>query len=511
VGDGLEGKVAGAGEPMEEGLREAIGAEGVGLAGGGVEVIAEGEEGKERGGGRFPEQGKGGGEAATIGDEIPVTGEAAEALDGGEIEVAIGEQFVRWVGIVAHGPFLVVTLDGSAAEALEQAHLDFLGIQADQTIETGGKTVEGFAGQADDEVGVEVDTGLLAEEAEIILQPIEVLASGDAGADIGMEGLDADFELEGAGGEGGDFLAERFREAVGDHFEVEEEAVVPAIAEEAEDGTAGGEVEVEGAIDELEMPGAALEESVHGGEERFQGKGTDGEVEGGQAELAGEGATTGGFHVEDAMGEVVIGIELVGEGELGEVGEGGGDDAGKGGGKGRIGGRGVGRRGKQGSAQMGEGQVSFAGEGMIGEGDDLLLIGFVADLGAAEDDDEVGLEAFEEGHDLLGLADVPDIDAEADDAGLLGEDGFDDVGGVLLEIELEEGGARLKIGEIGVEVAQAEGGMNIAGIEGGEDDLGHGKGREEGGWEGDGRKGREEKDGGGGENRILIRVSEWRG
>jgi hypothetical protein len=154
TGDRLEGKVAGAGEPMEEGLREAIGAEGVGLAGGGVEVVAEGEEGEERGGGRFPEQGKGDGEAAAIGDEIPVTGEATEALDGGEIEVAIGEEFVGRVGVVSHGPFLVVALDGGAAEALEQAHLDFLGMQADQTIEASGEAVEGFAGQADDEVGV---------------------------------------------------------------------------------------------------------------------------------------------------------------------------------------------------------------------------------------------------------------------------------------------------------------------------------------------------------------------
>lgn len=473
IGHLLNGEMAGAGEPLEEGLREAIGAEGVGLAGGGEEVIAEGEEGEERGGGRFPEQGQGGAEAAAVGDEVPVTSETSEALDGGEIEVAMGEQFVGRVGVIAHGPFLVVTLDRGTAEAFEEAHLDFLGIEADQTIETGGEAFEGFAGQADDEVGVEVDAGVLAEEAEVILQPFEVLATGDAGADFGIEGLDADLELEGAGWKGGDFLAERFREAVGDHFEVEEQAVVPAIAEEAEDGSAGGEVEVEGAIDEFEMTGAALEESVHGGEEGFEGKGADGEVEGGQAKLAGEGASAGGLHVEDAMGEVVIGIELVGEGEFCEVGEGRGDDAWKGWGGG--GGRGCG--GEQGAAQVGEGQVGFAGEGMIGEGDNFLVFGFVADLRASEDDDEIGLEAFEEGDELEGGLDVPNIDAEANDTGLLGEDRFGDVDGVLLKIELEEGGAGLKFGEVGVEVSQAEGGMDIAGIEGGQDDLGHGRGR----------------------------------
>lgn len=176
-------------QPAEEGFGEAIMGDGVGLAQAGVEPVGEREEAVERRRGVRPDQGQGQGEPAAVGDEVPVSGEAAQALDGGEIQHSILENLVRRHGGVAHGPVGVVPYDGGAAQAFEHADLDFLGTHGDQAVETGAETFESFAGKPDDEIGVDMDAGGLAEELEIGGGPLEILAAADAGADLGIEGL----------------------------------------------------------------------------------------------------------------------------------------------------------------------------------------------------------------------------------------------------------------------------------------------------------------------------------
>ena len=122
------------------------------------------------------------------------------------------------------------------------------------------------------------------------------------------------------------------------------------------------------------------------------------------------------------------------------------------------------------SAEIGEGAVGFAGDDKVGEAADVLLVGFVADFGAAEDDFYVGAEAFEFGDELGGGGDVPDKDAEAEDAGVFGQDRFEDVGGFLGDFEFEDFGMGLKGAEVGEEVAQGEGCVGVFGVEGGEGD-----------------------------------------
>jgi hypothetical protein len=129
---------------------------------------------------------------------------------------------------------------------------------------------------------------------------------------------------------------------------------------------------------------------------------------------------------------------------------------------------------KYSTAQAGKGEVGFAGNDVVGKAADGLLVGFVADFGAADDDDQVGTEAFEEGDEVSGWGGVPDIDAEADDFGLLGEDGFGDVEEALVDVEFKETGARLEVAEVGEQVAQAESAVRVPGVEGGQDDVGHG-------------------------------------
>lgn len=56
----------------------------------------------------------------------------------------------------------------------------------------------------------------------------------------------------------------------------------------------------------------------------------------------------------------------------------------------------------------------------------------------------------------------------------MGEDGFGDVEGALIDVEFEELGVGLEGGgEVGEEVAQAEGGVGVFGVEGGEEEGGH--------------------------------------
>ena len=86
--------------------------------------------------------------------------------------------------------------NGGAAEPFEDADLDFMRAKRDEAIKAGGKTVETFAGQSDDEVGVKVDTGVFAEPAKVLLGFGVVLPASDAGGDFFVECLDADFKLE---------------------------------------------------------------------------------------------------------------------------------------------------------------------------------------------------------------------------------------------------------------------------------------------------------------------------
>jgi len=153
-------------------------------------------------------------ESAAVGDEIPEPAEAAEALEGGEVEVPILEDFVGRTGIVTHGPVGVVTGETGAAESFENAELDFLGTEREEAVEAVGEGVEGFAGQTGDEIGMNVDASPFAKEAEVVFETGEVLTAADAGADVGIEGLNADLELKSARGEPGDLFAQGLGEAV---------------------------------------------------------------------------------------------------------------------------------------------------------------------------------------------------------------------------------------------------------------------------------------------------------
>ena len=190
-----------------------------------------------------------------------MTRKAAEFLHGGKIDQFVLQNFIGRMRVVDHLPFGIVPDDGRAAETFEDADLDFLRIEGDETIESGGKIFDAFAGQANDEVGVDMNACLLAQEMEIVLEAGVILATFDERADGFVERLNANFELQRAGRKTGNHFAQRGGQAVGDHFEVVKMAGLVALKKEFKDGFAGRDVEVESAVHELELLNPALKQA----------------------------------------------------------------------------------------------------------------------------------------------------------------------------------------------------------------------------------------------------------
>ena len=84
-----------------------------------------------------------------------------------------------------------------------------------------------------------------------------------------------------------------------------------------------------------------------------------------------------------------------------------------------------------------------------------------------------GRKPFECGDQFGRGRDVPDINAEADDFRVLGQQRFRNFDRRLMDVEFEQRGARPEFGEIGQQIAQAERGMDIFRVERCQDNVGH--------------------------------------
>src|SRR3954467_3969240 len=100
---------------------------------------------------------------------------------------------------------------------------------------------------------------LAPQKPEIIFQLRHVLPLADQLADLIVERLHANFELERARRKLRDQAAQGFRQTVRDHLEMKEEPGLIAFQEELQQRAADVEVQVKGAIDELEMFHPAIE------------------------------------------------------------------------------------------------------------------------------------------------------------------------------------------------------------------------------------------------------------
>jgi hypothetical protein len=193
---------------------------------------------------------------------VPVPGEAPQPLHGRKVDELVAQDFIGRLRGVNHFPLCVMTRDRGASKALEYSDLDFMGTVGKELVETLSETFEGLAGQTGDQIRMDMDAGLFAQEPEVIRQPCVILPAADTLSDLGVEGLDSHLELEGASGELADQLAQWFGEAVGDHFEVQEKPWVLALQKKVEYRAARVQVQVESAVNELELAHATIHEQL---------------------------------------------------------------------------------------------------------------------------------------------------------------------------------------------------------------------------------------------------------
>ena len=90
-----------------------------------------------------------------------------------------------------------------------------------------------------------------------------------------------------------------------------------------------GDVEIERAVNKFELFQPAIQKLLHFGEEFVQRDLPHGNVERREAKFAGERAAARRLDVNDAVREVVVGVKVVGQGDLRKVRQLGGDDFGQ--------------------------------------------------------------------------------------------------------------------------------------------------------------------------------------
>jgi hypothetical protein len=123
-------------------------------------------------------------------------------------------------------------------------------------------------------------------------------------------------------------------------------------------------------------------------------------------------------------------------------------------------------------AQLRERQVRLTRDHVIRQPGDFLLVGFVAHLRPADDDDHVRPDPLELRGELRRRRDVPDVDADADDPRVPRQDGLQRIHRPLRHVELEDARAVGQRSEVGQQVAQPERGVRVFRVERGQDDVG---------------------------------------
>src|SRR5687767_14023642 len=100
---------------------------------------------------------------------------------------------------------------------------------------------------------------------------------------------------------------------------MEEQPGPIALQVEIEQRFADVQVQVEGAIDELELRDAAVKQALKMAQQFIERRLAHGNVERRQTKFAGERTTTRRFDVNDAMRDVLVVVQIVGQHKLREL------------------------------------------------------------------------------------------------------------------------------------------------------------------------------------------------
>ena len=271
---------------------------------------------------------------------------------------------------------------------------------------------------------------------------------------VDVETLNADLKLQDTGWKLRNHVLELVRQVIGNHFKVNKQARHHPVQEELQYPHRGIDLQIEGAIHKLEVARAALVQRLQLDQKRIQIKGPGGFVQRAQAKLALERATTRGFDVQQAVRQIVIRVLAVRKLDVIQRRLFACDDFHQ-----RL------RAVQERAAQLGKAHITPAGDDVICKLHDGLLIHLMADLGAAQNDPDIGPRDSEQPHHLAGLRHVPDVHAETDDARRQRQQRVHDVLRLARNREFTQGRLRLQVAHVRQQVAQAERGMNVLGIE----------------------------------------------
>ena len=118
---------------------------------------------------------------------------------------------------------------------------------------------------------MDVNAGFAAQKIKIVREPFVILPPADERADFGIERLDADLELQRARWKFGDDFAQFGGQPVGNHFKMVKMSGLMARKEKFQNRLAGGYIEIERTVNELELLYATIEQPLHLFEKNGQG------------------------------------------------------------------------------------------------------------------------------------------------------------------------------------------------------------------------------------------------
>ena len=126
--------------------------------------------------------------------------------------------------------------------------------------------------------------------------------------------------------------------------------------------------------------------------------------------------------------------------------------------------------------QRREGDLPPAGDDIIGHLRDRLRFSFVRHLRPAEHNHDFRREPFQQRNQLGRFLNVPDVNAQADDARRFRQQALGHHGRAAANDEFDDLAVRLQLAHIRQQVTQAERGVRVSGVKRGQQDRGrHGE------------------------------------
>src|SRR5205823_1264445 len=160
-------------------------------------------------------------------------------------------------------------------------------------------------------IGVKMNAGAGTQKTNIVGQLGIILPPADQPAHLRIERLNADLKLQCAGRKPGDQLAQRVRNPVRNHFKMDEQSRPAAIVKELKNCLADVEVQVEGAVNKLELLHPAVEQPLESIQERGKGELPHRNVQRRETEFAAKRTASRRFHVDYPVGHVFVRVKGV--------------------------------------------------------------------------------------------------------------------------------------------------------------------------------------------------------